>query len=57
MRCFDYFDLEEFRERFGLDMTEKEIEKMVDSLVYYSFKSNRTIIYDQFQMYTNNIYE
>jgi hypothetical protein len=53
--CFLNFDIGEFRKRFGLGLTDREREEIVENLIWSSFGSKWTWVYDEFQKYTNNI--
>jgi len=53
--CFNKFDMAAFRERFHRFCSDQDREKLVNSLVVNSFNSKRTLLYDHFQKYSNDI--
>eukprot|EP01017_Pseudomicrothorax_dubius_P051338 TRINITY_DN9863_c0_g1_i1.p1 TRINITY_DN9863_c0_g1~~TRINITY_DN9863_c0_g1_i1.p1 ORF type:complete len:416 (-),score=65.38 TRINITY_DN9863_c0_g1_i1:17-1264(-) len=53
--CFVGFNLEEFKQRFRISMTDKECWDYVDELVKESLDNWRTVQYDNFQRITNGI--
>ena len=53
--CFYKFDIQAFKNRFHRFYSETEREKLVNDLTMNSFGSKRTVLYDQFQKYTNDI--
>ena len=53
--CFNNFDLNVFKERFHINLSDIQREQLVNNLIYTALNSTRTLMYDQFQKYTNNI--
>ena len=61
MPCFANTDPKEviarLRERLHLNKSDNEYIKIVDDLIYYSVGNWRTVQYDNFQKYTNDIWQ
>lgn len=61
MPCFIGTDsnvvLTKLRERLHLNKSDNEYIKIVDDLIYYSLDNWRTVQYDNFQKYTNDIWQ
>ena len=55
LKCFSRFELKEIQNSFGLNLTDTERKQMVDQLIYNSFGSKMTLMYDSFQKYSNGI--
>ncbi len=59
MPCFVNADipmiLSKFTERFFMNKSENEYIKIVDELIENSYDNWRTVQYDNFQKYTNDI--
>ena len=53
LKCVNRNSVNEFRNRFKLDICNKEIEKYVVSLVDLACSSRSTDIYDHFQYFSN----
>lgn len=53
--CFYKFDIKSFESRFHRFLLDQERWDLVDRLMSDSFTSRRTVLYDQFQKYSNNI--
>ena len=53
--CFKKLDLAELESRFGQNLSDAERTKYVEELIFQSFGSTSTSIYDTYQLYTNNI--
>jgi phosphatidylinositol kinase/protein kinase (PI-3 family) len=60
MPCFEKEDpkltIAKFVERLNGNKSEVELIRFVDDLIYYSIYNWRTIQYDNFQKFTNDIY-
>jgi phosphatidylinositol kinase/protein kinase (PI-3 family) len=55
--CFKGFKLEEFQARFRPEATYQQMEEYVQALLEESVCSGRTVMYDNFQWYSNGIKE
>ncbi len=44
-----------FKERFHRFYSDKEREKLVTDIIDSSYKSRKTVLYDHFQKYSNDI--
>lgn len=55
LKCFTNFDIAEFRNNFGMCLTDHERAELVDNQIYQSFRSTWTTLYDEYQKYKNNI--
>ncbi len=60
MPCFASYDpptaIAKLKERFHLNKSDNEYIKIVDELIYYSLDNWRTVQYDNFQKFTNDIW-
>lgn len=56
--CFGHgpSTLQQLKERFHMNLTESQIEVLVNGMVEASVKSLTTKLYDQFQYITNGIF-